>query len=158
MSNETIERLVPVIQWNSIEARDEAEMVPSSDSGLLRYIRESDHERIVKELEARIAALTASWCMCGHLKTSHGFFDDHDECYQCDHASEDLCCEWRPDVAKPAQPSLADAIKEVEKMRDEYEQERKRRVDLYLEGDLYQDGRVKAAEEIVTALKSLGED
>jgi hypothetical protein len=47
-------------------------------------------------LRREIARLTTQWCECGHVKDRHGFFSDHDECYECDQASPDLCCEWRP--------------------------------------------------------------
>lgn len=50
----------------------------------------------VRVLRAEIARLTTQWCQCGHAKDQHGFFSDHDECYECDQASPDLCCEWRP--------------------------------------------------------------
>lgn len=49
-----------------------------------------------RALRARIEALTTDWCECGHSRDKHQFFSDHDECYECDQASPDLCCEWRP--------------------------------------------------------------
>lgn len=50
----------------------------------------------VRALRQQITELTAEWCECGHAKTQHGFFSDHDECYECDQMSDDLCCHWRP--------------------------------------------------------------
>lgn len=56
----------------------------------------SDLVRDWRALQARIETLTTDWCECGHSRDKHQFFNDHDECYECDQASPDLCCEWRP--------------------------------------------------------------
>lgn len=71
---------------DEIEARAHAGMT-SDISALCQAVRAA---------RARIAELTTRWCKCGHAKDKHNFFSDHDECYECDQASPDLCCEWRP--------------------------------------------------------------
>lgn len=63
----------------------------------------------VRALRQQITELTAEWCECGHAKTQHGFFSDHDECYECDQMSDDLCCEWRP---KPRVTNTYTALRE----------------------------------------------
>lgn len=69
-----------------IEARAGAGMT----SDILALVRDW------RAMRARIETLTTEWCECGHARDKHQFFSDHDECYECDQASDDLCCEWRP--------------------------------------------------------------
>lgn len=72
-----------------------------------------------RALQARIEALTTDWCECGHARDKHGFFSDHDECYECDQASEDLCCEWRPAPRPNENTALREQLAEVTKERDD---------------------------------------
>lgn len=84
MSNEGIERLDPQYNLN----QDEVEMNPRADG---KYVCYSDHERIVKELEANAAE---------NLALAHDWMREHDRVLR--------------------RPSLADAIKVVERLYDEW--------------------------------------
>lgn len=75
--------------------------------------------RTVKHLRERVQLLDSRWCECGHTKDKHGFFSDHDECYECDQESPDLCCEWRP-VARP-DTQLEHLQSQLEQLRAENE-------------------------------------
>jgi hypothetical protein len=41
-------------------------------------------------------------CVCGHLMARHSFFEDHDECSECD--GEEPCIQYRPAKNPPACP------------------------------------------------------
>lgn len=58
-------------------------------------------ESLMAQLEAakqEIARLTATWCVCGHVREHHDFYDDHDECNQCpSDGPPHSCTEFRPE-------------------------------------------------------------
>lgn len=118
-----------------------------------KYIDTLCHEW--RALRAEIAKLTTRWCECGHAKDKHGFFSDHDECYECDQASPDLCCEWRPaprpneaDMNHDATAMRSACVEKVREMGQQWYGEAKRR------GAAFSD-KGRLAELIAKELESL---
>lgn len=87
----------------------------------------------VRGLRAEIAKLTTQWCQCGHAKDRHSFFSDHDECYECDQASPDLCCEWRPAPRANEYDDLQSQLDQVTKERDELRQREREQLTTMIE-------------------------
>lgn len=81
-----------------------------------------------RALRARIEALTTDWCECGHSRDKHQFFSDHDECYECDQASPDLCSEWRPAPRANENAVLREQLATAEKEQEPCRQVQKRGV------------------------------
>jgi hypothetical protein len=161
MSSESIERFDPEV----CEARDEgapliAIMAPANSTGRQGlWVRYSDHERIVKELEARLR-LAHDSC----IRATPTFADALRVVNDCEYenvAVHVLQQRLRAMQSEPPPPSLSDAIKEVERLRDENNRnyEYWKSISSNPDTDF---GVLKWAawrgedERVITALKSLG--
>jgi hypothetical protein len=103
-----------------------------------KWVRYSDHGRIVKELEARLEHLgTASEEWAKTIDRIAAWSDWESSKYPLAEHVNNLVGELK---RLRITPSLSDAIKEVEKMRDEWKRQ----------------SESHAREEILTKLKSLG--
>lgn len=158
MSNDSIERFKFIA--NGYHVAD-ARMRSNPDGEWTRYL---DHQRIVGALKAQLPVDTpCKWCNDG----------DTPKLLDCDgtlititgkpgvlcHAYDVYwwpCLRFGAELRTQPQPSLSDAIKEVEKMRDEWDSIPTEGHDVHVDGYHYGQTCKDAAIQVIERLKSLG--
>ena len=97
---------------------------------ILEALIGSDLYRAGVEAQKR-SMLAETLCNCGHARRVHSFFEDHDECYECE--GDEPCCEFvaaliparamsnpqrriRLDLMTPAELSIRNAMLAVEEV------------------------------------------
>lgn len=97
--NAAKDKALKMAAWNVENTQEQLHDKTIKLAAVRAQLAEAQRQR--DEARVEIARLTAVRCECGHVKTDHDFFEDHDECRKCpSDGPPNSCSEFRPQIER----------------------------------------------------------